>query len=306
MRLDIALTEFAYSKDHSQASRQWYRSRLGAFTAWCAEQGIAEIEDITAPFVRRYIDYRRTSPAKSGRPLDSHTLHGHVRAIKALLNWAIREELLSEKVVKRIEMPKREQKVLAIFTPHQIDLLFAACDQGETLEYRVRDKALLAVLLDTGIRASEATGLTLEHVHFTPDEAWLHVVGKGRRQREVPLGRQARQLLHKYIHRHRPRNSKHSQVFLAKGDRPLTAEGLDRLLYRLRDRTGREHFQGVTVAAHRWRHTYAVRALEAGIDIYRLSRLMGHSSVQTTEGYLKALSARQARQNGVSVLDRLA
>jgi integrase len=66
-----------------------------------------------------------------------------------------------------------------------------------------------------------------------------------------------------------------------------------------------EHFKGVSVAAHRWRHTHAVKALEAGTDVYILSGQMGHSDVSTTGDYLKALSARQARQLAPSVLDSL-
>ncbi|HLZ20956.1 MAG TPA: tyrosine-type recombinase/integrase [Ktedonobacterales bacterium] len=203
MLLDAAFTEFGYAKDHTPASRAWYRSRLGAFTTWAKGQGTTAVEDITAPLVRRYIEEPRTATSKTGKPLDSHTLHGHARAIRAFLNWAVRDELLDEKVTKRLTMPKREQKVLAIFTPAQLDLLMGACDQGETPEYVARDRAILAVLLDTGIRASELTGLTLDRAVFTADEAYLLVKGKGRKDREVGLGKKSRSLLHRYIHRAR-------------------------------------------------------------------------------------------------------
>lgn len=304
MELQAAFTEFCYAKDHTPSSRQWYTSRLGAFIRWARSQSVQDIDDVTAPLVRRYIDQRRTEPSKTGQPLDSHTLHGHVRAIRAFLHWAVAEDLLDPKVPTRIALPKREQKVLAIFTPEHINRLFAVCAQSEIPEYQARDKALLAVLLDTGIRANEACLLTLEDVYFTPDEAYMLIHGKGRKQREVPLGRRARGLLHTYIHRHRPK-TKERRVFLGKGGRPVTPEGLDRLLYRLRDRAGRERFQGVRVSAHTLRHTYAVRSLEAGTDVYKLSRLMGHSSVSVTEGYLKALTGRQARQGHTSVFDNL-
>lgn len=305
MHLQAALTEFEYSKDHTPSSWAWYGSRLGAFVSWATAQGCTDIETLTAPLIRRYIDERRTTPTqRDGHPLSSHTLHGHVRAIRALLNWASREDLLDERVVRRVALPKREQKVLAIFTPRQIDLLFRACEASETPEYVVRDKALLAVLLDTGVRAAEACDLTIDRARFNPDEAYLLVNGKGRKQREVSLGSKSRQLLHKYIHRARPHTTE-QRVFLAKGGAPLTPEGLDRLLYRLRDRAGAEHFAGVRVSCHTLRHTYAVRSLEAGADVYRLSRLMGHSSVAVTEGYLKAFTCRQGRQGAVSVLDSL-
>jgi site-specific recombinase XerD len=215
MRLDITLTEFAYSKDWSPASRAWYSCRLGAFTKWCTEQDITDIEDLTAPLVRRYLDYRRTATCKTGKPLDSHTLHGHARAIRALLNWAVREELLRESTVKRSGMPKREQKVIPTLSQRQIDSFFAACDQGETAEYAARDRAILALLLDTGMRAGELCGLTLDTVYFTPDDAHCLLYGKGRKQREVGLGRKSRQLLHKYVYRYRQAPKEMQHVFVA-------------------------------------------------------------------------------------------
>jgi site-specific recombinase XerD len=301
MQLAAALTEFGYAKDHSAESRRWYKSRLGAFICWGEEQGVTNIEDITTALVRRYVDYRRNTPANHGQPLDSHTLHGHVRAIRALLYWAAEDDLLDRQVPKRVKLPTKEQKLLAVFTPQQLDRLMRACDSNETPQ---RDKAMLAVLLDTGIRAAELCTLTLGDVTFTPDDAYLLVHGKGRKQREVPLGRTSRRLLHAYIHRVRP-TVEEQHVFLAKGGGALTPNGLDQLLYRTRRRAGAGHFTGVRVSAHTFRHTYAVRSLEAGTDIYKLSRLMGHSTVATTEGYLKAFTSRAARQGGVSVLDAL-
>jgi integrase/recombinase XerD len=297
MDMQTALTEFSYAKDWTPSSKAWYRSRLGAFTTWLTEQDITDIGAIDAPLVRRYVEYRRTAPSKHGTPLDSHTLHGHVRAIRALLNWAASEDLIDERVPKRVALPKREQKVLGIFTQAQTDALTKACDTSETPE---RDRAILALLADTGMRAAELTSLTLDAVHFEEDGAYLKLRGKGRKEREVPLGRTARKLLHGYIHRSRPASDTSTALFLAKGGAALTPGGLDQLLYRLRDRAS---VSGVRCSAHTFRHTHAVRSLEAGQDVYRLSRLMGHSTVSTTEGYLKAFSARAARTGGVSVLD---
>lgn len=305
VRLRDAFTEFEYAKDHSAESRRWYTSRLGAFITWANGQGIHNIEEVTAPLVRRYLDYRRTTPSALGKPLDSHTLHGHARAIKALLHWAVREDLLDEKVPSRIEMPRKEAKVLAVFTERHLDLLFAACEQGDSPAFVARDKAMLALLIDTGARAAELCALRLEDVHFTPDEAWLLVHGKGRKQRELGLGKHARQLFYRYIHRARRAPKEMPFVFVAKGGGPMHPEGLERVIYRLRDKAGRQHFQGVRVSCHTFRHHYAVSYLEHGGDIYKLSRLLGHASVQTTEGYLKAYRAREARK-GASVLDKLA
>jgi site-specific recombinase XerD len=303
MHIDAACVEFGYAKDWSPASRAWYAGRLGAFREWLSGEGITELEGITAPLVRRYIEYRRsthrrsTPSARYGKMLDSHTLHGHVRVIRALLHWAAREDLLEEKVAKRIALPRKEEKVLGILQPAHLDKLFAVCEKAETPEYVARDRAILSLLLDTGLRASELCGLTLERVVFTGEGAHLVLHGKGRKQRIVGLGKKARLALHRYVYRHRPA-TEDSRVFVSKRGTPLTTEGLDRLLYRLRDRAG---IEGVRCSAHTFRHTYAVRFLEAGGDIYTLKTLMGHSTVVVTEGYLKQFRPKQ----GSSVLDAL-
>jgi site-specific recombinase XerD len=81
---------------------------------------VTELESITAPFVPRFVDDGRTAPTKTGKPLDSHTFNGHVRAIRALLHWAVAEGLLDANVPKRVVLPKKEQKVLAILSDEQI------------------------------------------------------------------------------------------------------------------------------------------------------------------------------------------
>lgn len=201
MQIESALLEFAYSKDHSAESRRWYRARLQAFTAWLRDQGVSELEGITAPLVRRYVDYKRTTDSpRTGKPLDSHTLHGHVRAVKTFLRWAALDGLIDEKLTRRITMPKRSEKLLPVLTPDQVRRLTLACES-------VRDRAILSVLLDTGVRASELCGLTLDRVVLTQDDAYLVVHGKGRKMREVGLGKQSRQALHRYILRERGRTA---------------------------------------------------------------------------------------------------
>lgn len=301
MLLTDALTEFTYAKDLTPASVRWYREKLSAFIAWLAAQGVTEVDGITAPLARRYLDARRTIPTPKGDLPSTHTLHGHARAIRAFLHWAAAEELIDEKVPKRIALPKREQTVLRILDDRQLELLFQEAKRTETPH---RDTALLSLLVDTGCRASELCGLRLDDVTFTPDAAWILVHGKGRKQREVGLGKRARLSLHRYISRERKAPASERYVFLGtKG--PLKPEGLDRLLYRLRDSAGRQRFEGVSVGAHRFRHLSAVKSLEAGMDVYALSRRLGHADIGVTTGYLRAVSERSLRTLDVSPLDRL-
>ena len=297
MHLEAALTELRYTKDWSKQSRAWYDSRLGAFMAWARDQGVTELEQINPPLVRRYIEYLQTRPGKRSATLDSFTIHGHIRAIRTLLFWAADEGLIDEKIPQKVKPLKREQKVLQVLSDKQLALLFKAAIQSDI---PLRDTALLYLLLDTGCRASELCGLRLGDVPFAADAAWILVHGKGRKQREVALGRKARLALSRYLNRER--NSDSEKIFIGrKGD--LAPEGLDRLLYRLRDKAGAEYFTGLSVATHRWRHTHAVKSLEAGMDIFAVSKQMGHSEIGVTTNYLKVVSSRQIRSMTISPLD---
>ena len=171
----------------------------------------------------------------------------------------------------------------------------------------LRDTAILSLLVDTGLRATEVVSLQLEDVTLTSDSAWLVVRrGKGRKGRQTAMGKKARMALNRYLTRERHASDPDERhVFLARNGTPLTVDGLDRLLYRLRNAAGREWFEGVSVGAHRWRHTSATRALELGTDLYTVSLGLGHSSLTTTQGYLRAVNAHKLRDHAVSPLDNL-
>jgi integrase/recombinase XerD len=224
-----------------------------------------------------------------------------MNALRTFLNFCVREEWLNERVPQRLEMPKKEKKVLQVLSTEQIRLLFRAIEVSTTPE---RDRAVLSLLLDCGLRVAELCKLTLDGVHFHSNDAWLSIHGKARKEREVPLGRKSRLALHRYIYGVREAPKAQSHAILGKRG-PLTQAGVDKMLYALRDESGARHFSGVRVSAHSCRHTFAAGWLEAGGDIYRLSRLMGHGSVAITERYLQAMTSRQARMGNVSILDAM-
>jgi site-specific recombinase XerD len=167
---------------------------------------------------------------------------------------------------------------------------------------RARDRAILAVLLDCGLRASELCGLTLRDVHFSAPDSYIQVLGTGRRERQVGLGERSQSELHRYIFRHRSAPEGQQWVFSNQKGGTLEPSGLHQLIARLRDWAGPEHFPGIRVSAHTMRHTFAVAYLSAGGDVYVLSRLLGHSQITITEVYLRAFQSKMARR-GPSVFD---
>jgi site-specific recombinase XerD len=316
MELDNAVTAYFYSLDLTPSSRLEYSQKMRAFVSWltghtCAlhPQPVVLVDDIDTNHMREFIeslrgitlDTKRTRPNR--RPMGPNTIHGYARVIKAFMNWAIREELVAEVVTKRFRMPKREQKVIQVFTREQVFLLLGACERRYDSMYRwleERDKAMLYVLLDTGVRRRELINLTLGDITFDKEDPHILVHGKGRKDREVGLGVAARNQLHRYVYRFRPKVES-DVVFLTRDRRPIDIKGVDNLIYQLRVRT---QLKGVRVSAHTFRHTFAYNYLNSGGDVFKLSRLLGHTSLVVTEGYLRCFNSREARK-GKSVLDEM-
>ena len=178
-------------------------------------------------------------------------------------------------------MPRRDQKVINVFTRADITRLLAACARPAGDHYpwlAERDKTLIMLLLDTGIRASEVCELTLAEHACGWANPYIKVFGKGRKERRVGLGVRARQRLHRWIYRYRRRTGLPDRLC---GPRPAAAgqEGLEALLRRLKEETG---ITGVRCSAHDFRHTFAFTFLANGGDVMRLSRLLGHTSLAVT------------------------
>jgi site-specific recombinase XerD len=288
--LYATLDEYQYSVlDKSPHTRRWYAQKLLAFADWCARHEIGSVEEVRTASVQQFLDDVRTRE-HGGHAVSTYTVHGYGQVVKGFLNWAVREELIPARVTRNLKLPKVEEKIIEVFTVEQIKRLFFATGSERSSSLVYRDRAILAVLLDTGVRASELCTLTLDECHLSPRDSYLLVHGKGRRMREVGLGKEALQHLSRYVTRFRRTNA--CNLFVTQSGAPLTPHGLEAIIKRLGTRAG---VTGVRCSPHTFRHTFAVHYLTQGGDVYVLSRILGHSNVTTTENYLKAVTARQVR-----------
>jgi integrase/recombinase XerD len=299
-----AVAEYCHAHKHlSVDTRRNSKQRLLLFTAFCEEHGVS-LETLKASHVRDFLDEVGKRTGMQSHQVKPSTVKSYTQTVKAFLHWCVQEGEydVSPKVAERVELPKVEQTVIEVFTPEQITALFDACEKRP---YPVRDRAILAVLLDTGIRASELVGLTLDCTWLDVDDSFIKVMGKGRKQREIPLGRTSRLALRRYITRYRhPHNKGERRVFLAGNTGlPITRSGLHQIVAEI---GWKAHIKGVRCSPHTFRHTFAcMYLLSGGGDMYKLSRLLGHSQAEMSEVYLRAITARQARQGNQSVLDHL-
>jgi site-specific recombinase XerD len=310
MFLEHALAELLLAKDYTPMAATRRRQVLDEFISWAHQHGVKQVEELTRSLVRRYIaDLRERPNARYGGHLAGETQHGRASVVRMFLNFCVREEWLDDKVTRHFEMPKKGKKVTPVFTEEHYKRLARAaekCPDASTY-LMLRDKALLALLFDTGIRAMEVCSLALDSVFIAPQERFIRVNGKGRAQREIGIGKQASLALVRYLNRGHPIPVKAAEtyVFLNRSRCQLTPNAIDRVMHRLKQVAGPEHFKGIRVSAHTFRHSFAVHYLQQGGDLYKLSRLLGHESVLTTQRYLSAYSDRDARLSSASVLDGL-
>jgi site-specific recombinase XerD len=223
------------------------------------------------------------------KPLSAFTIRGYVRAIKRLFSWCIDEDLLSSNPASRLVQPKAPEYIVPTFTPEHIEKMLAACDQT-TME-GFRNYVVLLVFLDTGMRLSELCGLRLSDIDT--QFRYVKVFGKGRKEREIGLHPEVGKLVWKYIHKYRsPSDSDEPILFIGHRGEPLKPSGVSAIIEEIKRKCG---FEGMRVSAHVFRHTFAKFYLQRGGEVFKLSREMGHGTVQVTELYLKDFHSSQAR-----------
>jgi len=261
-----------------------YGRVLTAFVAFCSARGVATVEAIDPSIIREHLLAIAERHAPS-------TVHRHYRVIKTWLRWYELEAAPDgwRNPIRRVKAPKVPEQLLDPAPLEDIAALIKAAD--------VRDRAMLLVLIDTGLRAGELVALNA--ADFDQAEGVLYVRhGKGGLARVAPLGSRARRALRQWL-RLRPDDG--PALFCSADSRRLTYWGLREILRRLAIRA-----QVRAPTLHSIRRAFGLSMLRAGTDLLTVSRLLGHSSPSQTPKYLKqAISDLRAAVERASVADRL-
>lgn len=301
MRAQAGVDQYLLQQNFPADTHRWYQQKLYDFVEFLDKEGV-DFEDITNRHIAAYLQQvQQRSSAQYSRPLSTKTVHGYGRAIKAWMNWAYVEDYIHTDVARKMRMPKQAQTMVEILSSEDIDKLMRVCrkEPGWLCE---RNRTILQVLLTTGIRNSELSGLKISDATIGLADSHLVVFGKGRKTRIVPLARQCQAQLHRYIHKIRPPELTTPWLFPSRRGTRLTVQGLDKMLYRLQSYAGLESRD---IRAHVFRHTFAVRFMEQGGDVAVLSRLLGHTSLSVTAEYLKQFTSIQAGPLARSTLDAI-
>jgi site-specific recombinase XerD len=284
----------AYIKTEKMASPitiYSYRIELKKFFDFLSSENISDLDLISTSTVRQYFYY-----ARGKRGLCQSSISKIIATVKSYFNYLEEEEIIVKNPTRKIRVPKKICRIPSVMSKYEVDLIIRSVDfaPSRCRKNKIRDKLVISLLYYTGIRKSELLNLNWTDINLSKNTLIVRN-GKGGKDRLIPLHKEVIMLLDKYLDERLPlktnaliigeqgkRLCKGSFVYLLK--MYLTLSGLKKKGY----------------SAHTFRHSFATHLVEAGVDLFKVQRLMGHASLDTTKIYINFNSIQMAR-----AIDRL-
>jgi len=286
---------YCQAEGKSPHTIRWYMGKLRVFLQYLRNGGHdTDSEELSTEAIRAFVVYLQQSvradehnPRKPTRSdgLSPQTVQGYVRVIKAFLSWAHREGLIDENPASRVKVPKAPQTIVPTLNESQVRRFLSVIDRSKPIGFR--DYCIVLTLLDTGIRLSELVGLQLPDLDL--EEGHFRVMGKGSKERMVPVGASLQKALWKYINRYRPEpiHPNVKALFLTRDGRGISSSTV---YWRLRSYGKKAGLQGARCSPHTFRHTFAKNFLLNGGDVFTLQKILGHSSLAVVRMYVDMAS----------------
>ena len=283
----------------SDRTRQSYNQAIAPYIAYQANcKGGDDLSFFTISNVKEYIVYLQSRNKYKGHPytpeqnskLSPISVQDHVRSLKSFSSYLYRDGHTVTNILKNLKLPKAPQKLVEPLLEEEIgrvqETFYLKSPTG------FRNYVLFSTLLDTGLRASEIASIELKHVNLEKGE--IKVMGKGSKERLVPVGQKVTSLIWKYITHYRPKTTAANcdNLFLSPDGRPITLNTVKLMFTRLSKRCGIKRLH-----AHLCRHSFSVMYLLNGGNIYVLKEILGHTRLDMVEKYLHFTSAQVASQH---------
>ena len=229
--------------------------------------------DIGTAEVERYLSGR------IAKGLSKRSQARMLSSLRSFFNWCIDEGETKDNPCDRIDAPKLGKYLPAVLSVEEVDAIIGSVDTRTPKG--LRDRAILEVLYGCGLRVSECTGLRVSHVHL--DEGFVDVVGKGDKQRIIPLGEMAADAVRNYLEvRPEPAARPFEDIlFLNKNGRSMSRVSVFNLV---KDRAMAAGIHK-EISPHTFRHSFATHLIEGGADLRIVQEMLGHESILTTEIY---------------------
>ena len=264
----------------AERTRRAYGVDLGGFVEWAGPQGLGPV-DI------RHRDVRRYAASLSSAGAAPATVARKLAAIRGLFGFLVRTERAGQNPAELVSSPKRSEKLPKVLSTEQMRTLLELIPVHTPLE--LRDRAMLELAYSCGLRCEEIVNLDQGSMDF--DSEQLRVMGKGSKERILPVGEPAQRALRRYLEQGRrplATDPRQQALFLSKSGRRLSNSDITRRL----GLWTREAAMAAGVSPHSLRHSFATHLLEGGADLRTIQELLGHASISTTQVYTRVDAAR--------------
>ncbi len=276
---DAALVEeylhfLAVERGASLNTLEAYSRDIGRFLEFAGASGVPSPLAVNPEHVTAYLGALR------GQGLSPASVNRKLAAIRGFYRYLLREARVEENPLARVETARTWMRLPGALSRDEMESLLA--QPAEASPSGIRDRAILELLYATGIRVSELATLTLNRLNR--QMGFLVAVGKGRKERIVPVGQSALGWLGRYIEQARPvflKKKTSNALFLNRSGEGFTRQGLWKLIKKYAKMAGLER----KVHPHTFRHSFATHLLEGGADLRSVQIMLGHADISTTQIY---------------------
>lgn len=279
-------------RGQSQNTQRTYAALLGKFLKWAEAKGIGSWEAVQLDHLTAFLQSEQTrklarAEEDSTKKISPSSLYLEIAAFRAFYRFCEGEKLLTKNVAENLSLPKRWKRLPKNLSSDEIEVLLKATEP-ETPE-ALCDDAILELAYASGLRLSELRMLRIEQLHL--EEGFVTVIGKGNKERLVPVGRGAVKSLERYLAAGRPKlltAKSPGVVFLTQRGTPFASPTL---WLHIKNRV-KQRGIARNVTPHMLRHSFATHLLENGADLRVIQEMLGHASISTTEIYTHVTGQR--------------
>lgn len=263
----------------SPASIASYKKLTGHFVKSVSSLGIVHPKHLNATHVRMFL-------LKKQETCGPVAIHAYYRHVKRFCNWMVEEKLLVRSPMETIRPPRMPRTIIKPLSVNHLRSLLALCDEKTFLG--LRNRAIILVFLDTGIRLAEMSRMQVDDLDF--DRGIIRIMGKGARERIVAIQQRTQKALLQYL---LSRKDRHRCVWVSEERHPLTHWGIEQMIHKLGKQAG---LNDVRCSPHTFRHTAATMSLQNGAGEFQVQAMLGHSTLTMTRRYVSSLNSEKAAE----------
>jgi integrase/recombinase XerD len=274
-----------HERGQAEHTQKTYAGLLNQFIGWAGKNSLTHWNQVELKHLMAFLQHERerslvNQPKESTRRLSSESVYLEIAALRAFYRFAENEKILSVNVAEHLSLPRRWKRLPKALTNEEISKLLAPL-KPETPQ-SLCDQAVLELAYASGLRLSELKNLRLEQLHL--EAGFINVIGKGNKERVVPVGKKAVEALSRFLEMGRPKlvtPRSTAAVFLTRRGTPFASVTLWLRIKRRVKHTGISR----NITPHMLRHSFATHLLEHGADLRVIQELLGHANISTTEVY---------------------